>query len=46
LPGVKKNRVGHTVGEVANATHRNHEEHAEAIRRFHRRSKTQTEEHK
>ena len=23
MPGVKKNRVGHTVGEVVNATHKN-----------------------
>jgi peptide-methionine (S)-S-oxide reductase len=31
LPGVEKTRVGYTGGEVANATYRNHEGHAEAI---------------
>lgn len=31
LPGVKATRVGYTGGEVANATYRNHEGHAEAI---------------
>lgn len=31
LPGVLTTRVGYTGGEVANATYRNHEKHAEAI---------------
>ena len=31
LPGVVSTRVGYTGGEVANATYRNHEGHAEAI---------------
>lgn len=31
LPGVKKTRVGYTGGEVANATYRNHGNHAEAV---------------
>src|SRR6185436_14048344 len=31
LPGVISTRVGYTGGEVANATYRNHEGHAEAI---------------
>ena len=31
LPGVLSTRVGYTGGEVANATYRNHEGHAEAI---------------
>ncbi len=31
LPGVSATRVGYTGGEVANATYRNHEGHAEAI---------------
>ena len=31
LPGVFATRVGYTVGEVANATYRNHDKHAEAI---------------
>lgn len=31
LPGVQSTRVGYTGGEVANATYRNHGNHAEAI---------------
>jgi peptide-methionine (S)-S-oxide reductase len=31
LPGVQHTRVGYTGGQVANATYRNHEGHAEAI---------------
>lgn len=31
LPGVRSTRVGYTGGEVANATYRNHGNHAEAI---------------
>ena len=31
LPGVVSTRVGYTGGEIANATYRNHEGHAEAI---------------
>jgi peptide-methionine (S)-S-oxide reductase len=31
LPGVVSTRVGYTGGDVANATYRNHEGHAEAI---------------
>ena len=31
LPGVVSTRVGYTGGEVANATYRNHEGHAEAL---------------
>ena len=31
MPGVLKTRVGYTGGDVANATYRNHEGHAEAI---------------
>src|SRR6476661_6724635 len=31
FPGVISTRVGYTGGEVANATYRNHEGHAEAI---------------
>lgn len=31
LPGVSNTRVGYTGGEVANATYRNHGNHAEAI---------------
>jgi len=31
LPGVLNTRVGYTGGEVANATYRNHGDHAEAI---------------
>jgi peptide-methionine (S)-S-oxide reductase len=31
LPGVTKTRVGYTGGEVANATYRNHGNHAEGI---------------
>jgi len=31
LPGVESTRVGYTGGEVANATYRNHGNHAEAI---------------
>lgn len=31
LPGVVETRVGYTGGTVANATYRNHEDHAEAI---------------
>jgi peptide-methionine (S)-S-oxide reductase len=31
LPGVETTRVGYTGGEVANATYRNHGNHAEAI---------------
>src|ERR1700757_4171720 len=31
LPGVLRTRVGYTGGEVANATYRNHGNHAEAI---------------
>jgi len=31
LPGVKSTRVGYTGGEVANATYRNHGNHAEGI---------------
>ena len=31
LPGVRKTRVGYSGGDVANATYRNHGDHAEAI---------------
>tara|TARA_R110001592_G_scaffold218360_11_gene472383 strand:+ start:7082 stop:7582 length:501 start_codon:yes stop_codon:yes gene_type:complete len=31
LPGVKSTRVGYTGGEIANATYRNHGNHAEGI---------------
>ena len=31
MPGVEKTRVGYSGGEVANATYRNHGNHAEAI---------------
>lgn len=31
MPGVLKTRVGYTGGDIANATYRNHEGHAEAI---------------
>ncbi len=31
LPGVKATRVGYTGGDIANATYRNHDGHAEAI---------------
>ena len=31
MPGVEKTRVGYSVGDVANATYRNHGTHAEAI---------------
>lgn len=31
LPGIVSTRVGYTGGEVANATYRNHDNHAEAI---------------
>lgn len=31
MPGVKETRVGYTGGDIANATYRNHDGHAEAI---------------